>query len=336
MVNIEQVRDDLSIYKIYVPLPKNPLKNLNCYVIKTPTKNLIIDTGFNRPESKEALLAGLKELDIDMDKTELYITHLHADHTGLISTITNENTIIYMTQKDYQEMYNGIVGDWWEDAEKRMMLNGFPLEEIITSRETNPARVYDSEGTFPVKLVGDGDIIQVGDYSLRVVCVPGHTPGNSCLYLEKEKVLFSGDHILFDITPNITVWRWAEDSLGDYLDSLQKVRKLDIELTLPAHRKNDMDVYERIDQLLLHHKNRLNETLEVIKRVGPATAYEIAGEMTWSMRGKKWCEFPVHQKWFAVGETIAHLKYLLKKGKVVRIEVSEDLVKYNLCPSDKV
>ncbi len=66
----EKIYSNPDIYKIYVPLPNNPLKNLNSYVVKTENKNLIIDTGFNMPECYEALTEGLKELEIDIEKAK--------------------------------------------------------------------------------------------------------------------------------------------------------------------------------------------------------------------------------------------------------------------------
>jgi hypothetical protein len=48
------------------------------------------------------------------------------------------------------------------------------------------------------------------------------------------------------------------------------------------------------------------------------TAYEIAARLTWDIRAKDWAHFPLNQKWFAVGETIAHLEYLMDVGQVVR------------------
>ena len=44
----------------------------------------------------------------------------------------------------------------------------------------------------------------VGDYTLEMISVPGHTPGNAMFWAEKQGVMFTGDHILFDISPNIT------------------------------------------------------------------------------------------------------------------------------------
>ena len=72
----QQIHKNPDIYTIPVVLPNNPLKNLNCYIIKTPEENLVIDTGFNQPECLNALSEGLKELDIDMNRTTLFLTHL--------------------------------------------------------------------------------------------------------------------------------------------------------------------------------------------------------------------------------------------------------------------
>ena len=50
------------------------------------------------------------------------------------------------------------------------------------------------------------------------------------------------------------------------------------------------------------------------------TAYEIAGSMAWSIRCRSWAEFPLTQKYFAVGEALAHLDYLMVRGQVQRRE----------------
>ena len=70
----------------------------------------------------------------------------------------------------------------------------------------------------------DQEIIEVGEYRLRLLLVPGHTPGNMMVWAEKQGILFSGDHVLFDISPNITRWETSDDSLGDYIHSLENIR----------------------------------------------------------------------------------------------------------------
>jgi glyoxylase-like metal-dependent hydrolase (beta-lactamase superfamily II) len=72
-----------NIYKIEIPLPNSPLKFINSYVIRSPERNLIIDTGMNREECMNAMKAGLQELGVDLRKTDLFISHYHVDHLGL-------------------------------------------------------------------------------------------------------------------------------------------------------------------------------------------------------------------------------------------------------------
>lgn len=69
----EKVHSNPDVYKVFVPLPDNPLQNLNCFVIKSDKRNLIIDTGFNRPECEEAIRTGLAELEIDINNSDLYL-----------------------------------------------------------------------------------------------------------------------------------------------------------------------------------------------------------------------------------------------------------------------
>jgi len=318
---VEQINTGPDIFKINVPLPNNPLRNLNCYVLKTPHKNLIIDTGFNLKESKQALLEGLAKLEIDMAETEVYATHMHADHTGLIGEIIRDDTIVYMSKQDYEYMVMYMTGGW-RIVGTHMGQEGFSQDEIEENRRFNPSRNYATGKMFDPHLVRDGDNIRIGPYVLTVISVPGHTPGNTCLYMENEKILFTGDHILFNITPNIVIWPGMEDSLGSYLKSLEKVRKLDIRLALPAHRTNDMDIYKRIDQLIDHHEKRFEEVERILKEHQGISAYDVASHMKWSMRGKDWSEFPAHQKWFAVGEARAHLDYLVLRGRVEEIIVN--------------
>ena len=162
----------------------------------------------------------------------------------------------------------------------------------------------------------DGDVLEYGGHALRCIWTPGHTPGHMCLYETDRQWLFCGDHILFHITPNICRWSGCTDSLGDYLESLKKIRDLPVKLLLPAHREETGVLSERIDELLAHHERRIANTLEVIGQHPGWNAYEIAGEMKWKISARNWADFPLTQKLFAVGETDAHLDYLEVRGKI--------------------
>lgn len=321
-----------EIYRMLIPLPENPLKTLNSYLIKLENRNLLIDTGFNRPECHEALIENLKELSVDMEKTDIFLTHLHSDHTGLINKIAHKNSKVYIGKIDYEYMFENLEGFNWEESEKRFASEGFPYEIIERLRDTNQAKIFAPDGMFESILVEDGYKFNVDKLELTVILTSGHTPGHTCLYLEKEKLLFSGDHILFDITPNITSWLRVKDSLRNYIESLEKIKKLEITKTFPGHRATSDDVYSRIDEIIEHHKSRLTDTLEVIKNKSAKeglTAYEIASFMKWNMRGKSWTEFPDNQKWFAVGETLSHLDYLFNENKIEKFK-DNDIYKYKL------
>lgn len=170
-----------------------------------------------------------------------------------------------------------------------------------------------------------GDEIDVGDYRLEAIHTPGHTAGHVCLYEREKRILFSGDHILGDITPNIATWSDEGDPLADYLASLEKIESLDVELCLPGHRTPIENFNERIDALVEHHRERAREVLQILTR-GPRNAYETAAEMTWSIRARSWAEFPVMQRWFATGEAIAHLRYLEGKGLVECLDGDDQIL----------
>ena len=113
------------------------------------------------------------------------------------------------------------------------------------------------------------------------------------------------------------------DALGSYLESLQKVRDLPVELLLPAHRQETGDLTARTLELETHHARRVNDALETVRREPGLTAYEIAGRMSWSIRCRNWEDFPLTQKYFAVGEALSHLDYLMVRGQVERRMLDE-------------
>ena len=108
------------------------------------------------------------------------------------------------------------------------------------------------------------------------------------------------------------------NALKHYLASLEKVSKLKTNLVLPGHRSVCHDLKKRVAELQEHHQARLAEVMSAL-RDGPKTAYEVAPYITWDIVYSSWELFPALQKWFAVGETIAHLWYL-EGNKMIRRE----------------
>jgi len=313
-----------GLYRIIVPLPKNPLKEINSYVLVSDDRNLIIDTGMNRPECREALESALDELRIDLGRTDFFITHLHADHMGMVSGLLREGSRAYMGEADALRLRSGNtphVGVFTMADFARA--NGFPEDELQAAMASHPGVKFGPAAIVDYHLVREGDIFRVGDYTLQAIATPGHSEGHTVLYDRERKMLFSGDHVLGDITPNIQAWFDGTDPLGAYIQSLKKVLDLEVELCLPGHRSFISDFRGRILELIEHHRVRANETLAIVERE-PATPYVIASRMTWDIRADSWDDFPVSQKWFAVGEGTSHLLYLENRG-MVRREVRSGL-----------
>jgi glyoxylase-like metal-dependent hydrolase (beta-lactamase superfamily II) len=308
----EEIRPNL--FRIKIPLPESPLKYLNSYIIRSSEKNLIIDTGLNRKECLEAMQNGLKKLDVDLNKSDIFITHLHADHFGLVAKLASHSSDVLFSRPEKELMES------WEGFDAMLVYacgNGFPQNELKAALDKHPGNKYGTDWIPELKVLEDGDAVRVGEFQFKCVTTPGHTMGHICLYEPSKKFLIAGDHILIDITPNIQCWSDKQNPLKHYLQSLDKVFKLDIDLVLPGHRRLLTDHCARINELKMHHENRLNEVLEILK-TGAQHAFQIASQMTWDLAAKSWEHFPVAQKWFATGEALSHLRYLEEEGKVSR------------------
>lgn len=313
-----------NIFKNEIPLPKNPLKAINSYIIISEKRNLIIDTGFNTAECRTELMSGLEELNIDLGKTDLLVTHMHMDHSGLAPFLKKQGVqAVYFSQID---------GDIFNQTSKR---NRFlqTMNQLLGFGRDNSLEFGKEFGANPVEPLEfiplfEGNEVVVGDYCFEVVDIPGHTPGHIGLYERKHKLFFSGDHILDPITPNITFWGFEQDILATYMKSLNKVYAYEIDYLFTAHRIIIRNHKKRIEELLGHHEERLQEIMTLLRN-GKKTASEMASLMHWDLSHKSWKDFPHSQKWFAAGEAMSHLEHLLHIGLVER-EDKDGMLVYRL------
>jgi len=312
---IEEISN--NFYRVEIPLPDTVLKTVNSYIIRDRERNLIIDTGMYDDECLHAMETALKKLDVDPDRTDFFITHCHGDHIGLVTRIIRDGSIVYINERETQFISKIRTGVLHSELKTFLEMSGFPEKDPA---KILPPRVKDEfkgRATLPFKLIDDGDVIEKGEYRFLCVKTPGHSKGHTCLYDSDNKILIAGDHLLKDITPGIQGRLDSENTLKDYLSSLDTIYALDIDKVLPGHRAIFGGCRARIDEIREHHHRRNNEVLAILKE-GRKSIYEVASQMTWNVDCDSWDSFPVVQSFFATGEAFAHLKYLEENGTVKR------------------
>jgi glyoxylase-like metal-dependent hydrolase (beta-lactamase superfamily II) len=129
-------------------------------------------------------------------------------------------------------------------------------------------------------------------------------------------VLFSGDHVLPRISPSVALHaQQPANPLADFLDALRAVRDLDVDEVLPAHEWRFRGLNARVDQLLEHHRQRLDETCAAVSATPGLTCWETTLQLRWS---RDWSQIVGFMRRAAVGETLAHLVLLESSGRLRR------------------
>lgn len=140
---------------------------VNCYLLAdSQTKEgLVIDPG----AEAERILSAVKSSGVKV----LYVlnTHGHFDHIGANRKLTETTGASLMINKE---------------------------DEHFLSRASTSAKMYGlkaEDSPVPSAYLAEGDSIRFGAQEIKVIHIPGHSPGGSCFYLEKEGVLISGDSL---------------------------------------------------------------------------------------------------------------------------------------------
>jgi glyoxylase-like metal-dependent hydrolase (beta-lactamase superfamily II) len=303
-----------NIFRAEIPLPQSPLKATNSYIIMGSNRNLVVDTGWNRPECFKVMEGVLRQLGIELEETDFFITHYHSDHLGLAPEFATIKSRIYMSKQDADTAYFGSI---WDSIMKFGPMSGLSEEQLKQVFAVHPGFKYRCRRLSGVISVKEEDVIDLGNYEFRVLETPGHTEGHLCLYEFKRKLLLSGDHLLGNITPVIQSWSIADNPLKCFLESLRKVNVYDVKLVLPGHRRVFENCKGRADELVIHHEKRTREVLQIVSKE-PSNAVKIASQMAWDTPEESFAEFPALQKLLATGEVNAHLRFLEEKGLIKR------------------
>lgn len=315
---IQLVSHDPEIFRILVPLPDNPLRSVNCYLVRSGGECLLVDTGFNCPEGFEALASALESLGIALDSSlRLFITHAHSDHFGLAARLSALGVEVLMHPHEHAFTQQLASGRWHAVLERTLRESGFAEGDVQALLVSNPILDGACGESFPASCVRNGDLLTVGEYAFRCIETPGHSPAHLCLYQEERQILLAGDCVLFRISPNVASFCGDGDNLAAYLESLARLEGLPVRTLLTAHREVTGTLAQRSRELQEHHRQRLRECLDILAEHPSLSCVELAERLTWSPKGG-WQALPLGQRMFANGECRAHLEHLAALGLVSR------------------
>jgi endoribonuclease LACTB2 len=157
-----------------------------------------------------------------------------------------------------------------------------------------------------IEEIGHAAVVTADGVTLRAIHTPGHAPDHLCYYLEEEKALFTGDVVLGAGT---TVIPDDTGDLGQYMDSLQRLLKLDLETIYPAHGPVIRKPKEKIREYIAHRELRERQVLEALNDRQPRAVMAIVKKI--------YTDVPEYLHPAAASSVRSHLKKLRKEGRVV-------------------
>lgn len=300
--------------RLEIPTPFD-VGRVNCYVFEHDGLTLL-DPGPATEVAYEELstrLAGLGHRIEDVDR--VLISHPHMDHFGLADRIATESGARVVAHADAVERLADPQA-FFEREQRffRPYLRSMGLPEQYVDTVVGIPEQY-TEFQQPVDVdhgLVEGDSVDAG-VRLEVLDTPGHAPASLCFMAPTEDVVFTGDHVLAEISPNplLTLVPGTDDrrtrSLPDYVASLRKLAALDISRGYGGHRGPISNLGARITEIDDHHQAR-KERIAGLLDDGPTTAYRLMGEL--------FPDLPATEMFPGMSEIIGHLDLLEDEGRV--------------------
>lgn len=319
-----------DVFLVRVPFKNISTSETNCYVIADGGETLVVDTGAPTEEGAEVLASALDELGVDLSRASFFLTHLHLDHAGLIDRVAPADAPVYVNRVDFDFMEAATFdGEFRAKAEAQVVAEGFDSDIVHRfARFGMGIRAFDPDGR-DVRFVSEGDAIRVGSQELRVVDTAGHTPGHIALFHPASGFLFSGDHILFSISPGLGLRPGISDTMGIYLANLRKVLDLGPTRLLHSHGELRDDWRERVRWLIGHHEERVEQAFGLIAGRPGAKGAGVVRRLTWNVPMPFEKVNPA-QKWCIVEGGVIILNHLVEQGRIVREPDSSGVNRYRV------
>ncbi len=219
-----------GVWSVPVPIIGNPLRYVLSYLIEHDAGFVMVDPGWNHPDSWQALTTGLAECRDPAECGDRSRDHARA--SGPPRPVRQGARGVRRLGR-HAPGRGRVPGDagqpraharWHGVLPALVRRSGEPPRGTHQPAGSRPAR--SSRWCAPTGMIEHGDLIDVPGLRLRAVWTPGHTPGHLCFHDETHDLLLTGDHILPRITPNVSSYDLTDNPLEEYLGSLEKLRGL--------------------------------------------------------------------------------------------------------------
>src|SRR5487761_1242153 len=299
-----------DVFELRLPIPfEDGL--VNVFLFPDGDDTDLLDCGMNTDESVDAINSAVRHVGAKRIR-RLVVTLIHPDHYGAAGVFAGEGLAdLYLHRLEVPLVYPRYVDIEHLVREVRTYLhvNGVPEDESEVLSNSQRALSQIVKPAVPAVQLDGAETLDVGRRRLRVEWTPGHSPGHICLYDEGERLLFAGDHMLPELSPNIGLHpQSTPDPLHEYLDGLRRLAGYEPRMILPAHGRPFSDASSRAATLVAHHKKRLDQIAVIVGR-GERSAWQVALEL-WGPRDN------MYEKRLALQEGLAHLQALAVEGRV--------------------
>lgn len=307
---------DYEIVAIPLPTPF-PVGDVNVYLLKAD-RLLLVDTGLEWEKDRIALKAGFARAGVAVEQvSEVVITHAHLDHCGLagwIQEVSGAPVRAHPLDAPRITGFPGSVDALVTRYRTYSVHMGYPPEAFDGMIAAVSKAMYMARSARIERTLEEGDRLALGGAEFEILHTPGHTPGSICLYDRRNRVLFAGDTVLHDITPNPFFGGHTRNRLmgaATYLRTLQRLLPLDIAVSYGGHGAPVTDLKANVELVRTHHRARSEKILGCLAD-GPLTAWEI--------RGRIFGELGPADQWLAFAEILGHLEMLESDAAVRPVE----------------
>lgn len=299
-----------------------PVGTVNLYALKALAGYYLIDGGIATEEAKKLIKEWLP-----YPLAGILITHGHPDHLGIAWELAKEQGCpVHLNSEEFRRLKDPELQR--RVIDQLLVQGGVPAGELLPISEgyEKIRQVYEMQAT-DVKveelLPGQRFTTELGE--LEVVYTPGHSSGHCCFYLVNSGMLFSGDHILPDISPNPVIGMGKDGkrrrAFKEYLESLKIFESLSIEWVYPGHGKPFNNLPEVLERFHAFHLLREQGILAILSDE-PQTPYQITQKLYPEMKGM--------DVFLGISKVWGHLDILEPEGKVLGLE-KEGITYYSLC-----